>query len=130
MSMHDPIADMLTIIRNGQQANKESVSMPSSTKKVAILAVLKDEGYIKDYSVLEGKKPVLTVFLKYYDGKGVIDTLKRVSKSGLRIYRGYQELPRVLSGLGIAVVSTSKGVMTDKEARKHAVGGEIICYVS
>ena len=129
--MTDPIADMLTRIRNGQSATKSAVSMPSSKKKVAIAKVLKSEGYITDYSVAEeGAKPTLTITLKYYEGRPVIDDLKRVSRPGLRIYRGKDELPRVLNGLGVAIVSTSAGVMTDAQARAAGRGGEVICTIS
>lgn len=130
MSMQDPISDMLTRIRNGQAANKVSVKMPSSKQKVAIATVLKDEGYITDFVVAGDTKPVLEVTLKYFEGKKVIDTLKRVSRPGLRIYKGANDLPKVMAGLGIAIVSTSQGVMTDRAARKACIGGEIICYVS
>lgn len=130
MSMQDPISDMLTRIRNGQAASKVSVKMPSSKQKVAIAAVLKSEGYITDYVVAGDTKPVLEVTLKYFEGKKVIDTLKRVSRPGLRIYKGANDLPKVMAGLGIAIVSTSQGVMTDRAARKASIGGEIICYVS
>lgn len=130
MSMQDPISDMLTRIRNGQAANKVSVKMPSSKQKVAIAAVLKAEGYITDYVVAGDTKPELEVTLKYFEGKKVIDTLKRVSRPGLRIYKGANDLPKVMAGLGIAIVSTSQGVMTDRAARKASIGGEIICYVS
>mgnify|MGYP003571967290 FL=1 len=130
MSMQDPISDMLTRIRNGQAASKVSVKMPSSKQKVAIATVLKAEGYIADFSVAGDTKPELEVTLKYFEGKKVIDTLKRVSRPGLRIYKGAADLPRVMAGLGIAIVSTSQGVMTDRAARKAAIGGEIICYVS
>ncbi len=128
--MQDPISDMLTRIRNGQAANKVSVKMPSSKQKVAIAAVLKAEGYITDYVVAGDTKPELEVTLKYFEGKKVIDTLKRVSRPGLRIYKGANDLPKVMAGLGIAIVSTSQGVMTDRAARKACIGGEIICYVS
>jgi small subunit ribosomal protein S8 len=128
--MQDPIADMLTRIRNGQAANKVSVKMPSSKLKVAIAKVLKDEGYITDYAVSGDVKAELEVTLKYFEGKKVIETIQRVSRPGLRIYKGATELPRVLGGLGIAVVSTSKGVMTDRAARKAGMGGEIVCYVA
>jgi small subunit ribosomal protein S8 len=128
--MQDPISDMLTRIRNGQAANKVSVKMPSSKQKVAIASVLKDEGYITDFVVAGDTKPVLEVTLKYFEGKKVIDTLKRVSRPGLRIYKGAADLPKVMAGLGIAIVSTSQGVMTDRAARKACIGGEIICYVS
>ena len=130
MSMQDPISDMLTRIRNGQAASKVSVKMPSSKQKVAIATVLKAEGYITDFSVAGDTKPELEVTLKYFEGKKVIDTLKRVSRPGLRIYKGASDLPKVMAGLGIAIVSTSQGVMTDRAARKASIGGEIICYVS
>ncbi len=130
MSMQDPIADMLTRIRNGQAANKVAVKMPSSKQKVAIAAVLKEEGYIADFAVVGEAKPELEVTLKYFQGKKVIDSIKRVSRPGLRIYKSSSELPKVLDGLGIAVVSTSQGVMTDRAARKAGIGGEIICYVA
>jgi small subunit ribosomal protein S8 len=131
MSLQDPISDMLTRIRNAQAATKQTVAMPSSTRKVAIAKVLKDEGYIADYSVapVEGKL-TLTVTLKYYEGKPVIESLQRVSRPGLRIYRGKSELPKVIGGLGVAIVSTSRGLMTDRAARAQGIGGEIICYVS
>jgi len=130
MSMQDPISDMLTRIRNGQAASKVSVKMPSSKQKVAIASVLKAEGYIADFVVAGDTKPELEVTLKYFEGKKVIDTLKRVSRPGLRIYKGANDLPKVMAGLGIAIVSTSHGVMTDRAARKASIGGEIICYVS
>ncbi|WP_028862266.1 30S ribosomal protein S8 [Psychromonas aquimarina] len=130
MSMQDPISDMLTRIRNGQAASKVSVKMPSSKQKVAIAAVLKAEGYVTDFVVAGDTKPELEVTLKYFEGKKVIDTLKRVSRPGLRIYKGANDLPKVMAGLGIAIVSTSQGVMTDRAARKASIGGEIICYVS
>ena len=130
MSMQDPISDMLTRIRNGQAASKVSVKMPSSKQKVAIAAVLKAEGYVSDFSVAGDTKPELEVTLKYFEGKKVIDTIKRVSRPGLRIYKGANDLPKVMAGLGIAIVSTSQGVMTDRAARKASIGGEIICYVS
>lgn len=131
MSMTDPIADMLTRIRNGQMAEKPAVSMPSSKIKVAIAAVLKDEGYIDGYSVREvDSKSVLDVGLKYYAGRPVIGRIDRVSRPGLRVYKGSQDLPRVLNGLGIAIVSTPKGVMTDRRARAANVGGEVICIVA
>lgn len=130
MSMQDPISDMLTRIRNGQAASKVSVKMPSSKQKVAIAAVLKAEGYVTDYVVSGDTKPELEVTLKYFEGKKVIDTLKRVSRPGLRIYKGASDLPKVMAGLGVAIVSTSQGVMTDRAARKASIGGEIICYVS
>ncbi|TEW52205.1 30S ribosomal protein S8 [Psychromonas algicola] len=130
MSMQDPISDMLTRIRNGQAASKVSVKMPSSKQKVAIAAVLKAEGYITDFAVAGDTKPELEVTLKYFEGKKVIDTIKRVSRPGLRIYKGTNDLPKVMAGLGIAIVSTSQGVMTDRAARNASIGGEIICYVS
>ena len=132
MSMSDPISDMLTRIRNGQQAMLETVSMPSSTKKEAIAKVLRDEGYIAGFSVedAEGNKRSLTVELKYYEGKPVIDELRRVSRPGLRIYRGKDDLPKVLGGLGVAIISTSEGVMSDRAARSSGHGGEVICVVS
>jgi small subunit ribosomal protein S8 len=131
MSMSDPIADMLTRIRNAQMANKVVVSMPNSKVKVGIAAVLKDEGYITDFRVDENNgKPNLEVTLKYFEGRGVIDSIKRASRPGLRIYRGKDELPRVLDGLGIVIVSTSRGFMTDVAARAAGHGGELICYVA
>ncbi len=130
MSMSDPIADMLTRIRNGQSADKVSVSMPFSKFKASIAQVLKDEGYIKDFSVEgEGVKKNLSIELKYYMGKPVIDKVKKISRPGLRIYKSAEELPRVIGGLGIAIISTSKGVMTDKTARENGQGGEVICTV-
>lgn len=131
MSMTDPIADMLTRIRNGQAAGKKSVTMPSSKLKTAVAKVLKDEGYITDYSVDEaGQKPELSITLKYYLGRPVIDQIKRVSRPGLRIYKSKDELPTVVGGLGIAIVSTSQGVMTDHQARTAGHGGEVLCIVS
>ncbi len=131
MSMSDPIADMLTRIRNAQATNKVVVSMPNSKVKVGIANVLKDEGYITDFRVDENNgKPNLEVTLKYYEGRGVIDSLKRASRPGLRIYRGKDDLPRVLDGLGIVIVSTSRGFMTDVAARAAGHGGELICYVA
>ena len=131
MSMSDPIADMLTRIRNAQSANKVSVSMPNSKLKMGIASVLKDEGYITDFRVDDNNgKPKLEVTLKYFQGRGVIDDIRRASRPGLRIYRGKDELPRVLDGLGIAIVSTSGGVMTDAAAKSAGYGGEIICYVA
>jgi len=130
MSMSDPIADMLTRIRNGQGADKVSVLMPFSKFKASIAQVLKDEGYIKDFSVEgEGVKKNLSIELKYYMGKPVIDKVKKISRPGLRIYKSTEELPRVIGGLGIAIISTSKGVMTDKTARENGQGGEVICTV-
>ncbi len=130
MSMQDPIADMFTRIRNGQMAAKVTVSMPSSKQRVAIAAVLKSEGYVSDFAVTGEVKPVLEVTLKYFEGKQVIDTIVRVSRPGLRIYKKKDELPIVMGGLGVAIVSTSKGVMTDRAARKAGMGGEIIGYVA
>ena len=130
MSMQDPIADMLTRIRNGQSAAKVSVAMPSSKQKVAIAKLLKEEGYIADYKVSGDVKAELGVELKYFQGKPVVELIQRVSRPGLRIYKKRGELPKIMNGLGIAVVSTSKGVMTDRAARKAGMGGEIICYVA
>ena len=132
MSMTDPIADMLTRIRNGQRVGFESVTMPSSRRKEAIAKVLQDEGYIGDFKVMEeeGGKANLEVTLRYFEGKPVIDTIQRVSKPGLRIYKGNDDLPQVLNGLGVAIISTSKGLMTDRAARSAGVGGEVICVVS
>lgn len=131
MSMSDPIADMLTRIRNAQAMNKVSVSMPASKAKTGIASVLKDEGYINDFGVADiAGKPTLNITLKYMDGVGVIDTLKRYSRPGLRQYCGKSDIPRVLNGLGIAVVSTSRGIMTDTQARQDGHGGEVLCIVS
>ena len=130
MSMQDPIADMLTRIRNGQSAAKVSVAMPSSKQKVAIAQLLKEEGYVADYKVSGDTKAELEVELKYFQGKPVVELIQRVSRPGLRIYKKRGELPKIMNGLGIAVVSTSKGVMTDRAARKAGMGGEIICYVA
>ncbi len=130
MSMQDPIADMLTRIRNGQAANKVAVTMPSSKLKVAIANVLKEEGYVADFAVSGDVKPTLEVTLKYFQGKPVVDSIARASRPGLRIYKKKDELPTVMGGLGIAIVSTSKGVMTDRAARNLGLGGEIICYVA
>ena len=131
MSMSDPIADMLTRVRNAQQVNKTSVSMPSSKLKVAIAAVLKDEGYIEDFRIVgEKAKPELEVTLKYYAGQPVIERIDRVSRPGLRIYKGSTNIPQVMNGLGVAIVSTSRGVMTDRKARAAGVGGEVLCYVA
>jgi small subunit ribosomal protein S8 len=127
--MSDPIADMLTRVRNAQAASKADVTMPSSKLKLAIAKVLLDEGYIAGYSADDAVKPSLTVTLKYYEGRPVIDELKRVSRPGLRIYKNKDDLPKVLNGLGIAIVSTSAGVMTDREARAAGRGGEVICTV-
>lgn len=130
MSMQDPIADMLTRIRNGQAATQVAVSMPSSKLKVAIAELLKAEGYIADFAVESGTKPTLEVTLKYFEAKPVIEQIQRVSRPGLRIYKKKDQLPSVMGGLGIAVISTSKGLMTDRAARKAGLGGEIVCYVS
>ncbi len=129
--MTDPIADMLTRIRNGQSANKAKVTMPASSKKQAIAEVLKLQGYISDYAVedMDGK-PVLNITLKYYEGKPVIERIERVSRPGLRIYKGKDDLPSVQGGLGVAIVSTSKGVMSDRAARAAGEGGEVLCYIS
>lgn len=130
MSMQDPIADMFTRIRNGQLAQKVTVVMPSSKQRISIAKVLKEEGYIADFSVSGDVKPVIEVALKYFEGKKVIESIERVSRPGLRIYKKKDELPKVMGGLGIAIVSTSKGVMTDRAARKAGMGGEIIGYVA
>lgn len=131
MSMTDPISDFLTRIRNGQSSGKVEVVCPSSKIKLAIARVLKDEGFIENFAVLdEDDKPTLRVQLKYYDGRPVIDRLERVSKPGLRIYKGKDELPTVLGGLGVVIVSTSKGVMTGRQARENGHGGEVLCIVS
>ena len=129
MSMSDPIADMLTRIRNGQRANKASVSFSASNKKTAILNVLQDEGYISGYETTSDTKPVTNVVLKYFQGKPVIQTIKRISRPGLRIFRGKDEIPTVMLGLGVAIVSTSKGVMSDRSARAAGQGGEVVCIV-
>jgi small subunit ribosomal protein S8 len=131
MSMSDPIADMLTRIRNAQVVQKTTVAMPSSKVKVAIAKVLKDEGYIEDFAVAaDAGKSELKIGLKYYAGRPVIERLERVSRPGLRIYKGKDEIPSVMNGLGVAIVSTPKGVMTDRKARATGVGGEVICYVA
>ncbi len=131
MPMTDPIADMLTRIRNAQSSEKQSVAMPASKLKSAIAQVLKDEGYIEDFAVREGEgKPQLEIGLKYYAGKPVIERIERVSRPGLRIYRPKDELPKVMNGLGVAIVSTSRGVMTDRKARGMGVGGEVLCIVA
>jgi small subunit ribosomal protein S8 len=131
MSMTDPIADFLTRIRNGQRAGKPEVTVPSSRVKLALAKVLKDEGYIDDFSaVSEGSKSTLTVRLKYYQGRPVIDRLERVSRPGLRVYRAKDELPKILGGMGVAIISTSSGVMSDREARAGGHGGEVLCIVS
>lgn len=131
MSMTDPVADMLTRIRNAQMAQKNSVAMPSSKLKVAIAAVLKDEGYIDDFAVRDAEgKSQLDIALKYYAGRPVIERIERISRPGLRVYKGSSDLPRVMNGLGIAIVSTPKGVMTDRRARATNVGGEVLCIVA
>ncbi len=130
MTMTDPIADMLTRIRNAHMAQKIETSMPSSKIKKAIAKVLIEEGYIESFSVTEEAKPTLKLILKYYEGRPVIASIDRVSKPGLRIYKGKSKIPKVMSGLGIAIVSTSGGVMTDKSARAAGLGGEVLCYVS
>lgn len=131
MSLQDPIADMLMRMRNGQSAGKVSVSMPSSKAKIAIADVLKDEGYIVDYKVKQDSiVTTLTISLKYYEGRPVIDSIRRCSRPGLRIYVGKADLPSVNGGLGVAVVSTSKGIMSDRKARQIGEGGEVLCYVS
>lgn len=130
MSMQDTVADMLTRIRNAQRANKSAVSMPSSKLKVSIAKLLMDEGYIASADVEGDKKPTLNIGLKYYEGKPVIEDIKRVSRPGLRIYKGKDELPRVKQGLGILIVSTNKGIMTDRAARSAGLGGEVIALVS
>lgn len=131
MSMNDPIADMLSRIRNAQAVNKKSVSMPVSTVKVAIAEVLKEEGYLLDFRVTgEGTTAELEIELKYMNGRGVIDSLSRVSKPGRRLYFGANDLPRVQDGLGVAIVSTSKGVMTDARARREGHGGEVLCTIA
>ena len=131
MSMCDPVADMLTRIRNAQQSEKQSVAMPSSKLKVAIARVLKDEGYIDDFALRDDLgKAQLEIGLKYYAGKPVIEKIERVSRPGLRVYRPSDDLPRVMNGLGVAIVSTSKGVMTDRKARGLGVGGEVLCIVA
>jgi|SRR5438045_1074578 len=131
MSMSDPIADMLTRIRNAQMTEKQTVKMPSSKLKVSIAQVLKDEGYIDAFKVGgEEKKPELEIALKYYAGRPVIESIERVSRPGLRIYKGKDAIPRVMNGLGVAIVSTSQGVMTDRKARATGVGGEVLCIVA
>ena len=131
MSMSDPIADLLTRIRNAQMVAKSTVVVPSSKVKVAIVQVLKDEGYIDGFEVkTDGKKTELEIALKYYAGRPVIERIERVSRSGLRIYKGCGSLPQVMNGLGVAIVTTPKGVMTDRKARAAGVGGEVLCYVA
>jgi len=131
MSMSDPISDMLTRIRNAQMANKASVAMPSSKVKVAIAQVLKEEGYVESFTVCANAgKPMLEIGLKYYAGRPVIEKIDRVSRPGLRIYRGADDIPQVMNGLGVAIVSTPKGVMTDRRARASHMGGEVLCIVA
>ena len=132
MSVTDPISDMLTRIRNAQKAEKAAEAMPASKLKAAIAAVLKEEGYVEDYAVKEsaGNKATLEIALKYYAGRPVIERIERVSKPGLRIYKGSDDIPRVMNGLGIAIVSTPRGVMTDRKARATNVGGEVLCIVA
>jgi small subunit ribosomal protein S8 len=131
MSMSDPIADMLTRIRNAQMVQKASVALPSSKLKVAIAQVLKDEGYIDGFAVAgEATKPTLEIALKYYAGKAVIEKIERVSKPGLRVYKGCHDIPKVQNGLGVAIVTTPQGVMTDRKARAAGIGGEVLCYVA
>lgn len=132
MSMSDPISDMLTRIRNAQLAEKATVSMPSSKLKVAIAGVLKDEGYVDGFNVTrsEGGKATLEIGLKYYSGRPVIEKIQRISRPGLRIYKGTEGIPKVMNGLGIAIVSTSKGLMTDRKARANGIGGEVLCVVA
>ena len=131
MSMSDPIADMLTRIRNAQSVNKLSVSMPASKLKAAIAAVLKDEGYIDDFAVASNDgKPLQNISLKYYAGRPVIEKIDRVSKPGLRIYKGSDNIPKVMNGLGVTIMSTSKGVMTDRKAQAAGIGGEVLCVVA
>jgi len=131
MSINDPIGDFLTRIRNGQQARKKTITSPSSTVRVNIAAVLKDEGYIADYTVAsEGKKKVITVTLKYYQGKPVIERLERISTPSLRVYKNRSEVPKVLGGLGVAILTTPQGVLSDKKARAAGIGGEVLCIVS
>ena len=131
MSMSDPIADMLTRIRNAQSAEKTEVAMPSSKLKVAIASVLKDEGYVDGFAVREDAgKAQLSIALKYYAGRPVIDRIERVSRPGLRIYKGKEDIPKVMNGLGVAILSTSRGVMTDRKARATGVGGEVLCVVA
>ena len=130
MSMSDPIADMLTRIRNAQSVDKTAVTMPSSKLKVAIAQVLKDEGYIDGFAVKGEQKAELEIALKYYAGRPVIERIERVSRPGLRIYRGRHDTPNVMNGLGVAIVTTPKGVMTDRKARAAGIGGEVLCYVA
>lgn len=131
MSMQDPVSDMLTHIRNGQRAGKVRITMPTSKQKSAIAAVLKQQGYIRDFSVEEAEgKPRLAILLRYFEGKPVIETLKRISRPGLRVYKRKDDLPKVMDGLGIAIISTPKGLMTDRQARAEGHGGEVVCIVA
>jgi small subunit ribosomal protein S8 len=131
MSMSDPIADMLTRIRNAQSVEKSSVSMPSSKLKLAIAKVLKDEGYIENFVVRgDAARPELEIELKYYAGRPVIERIERVSRPGLRVYKGRHDIPNVMNGLGVAIITTPKGVMTDRKARQAGIGGEVLCYVA
>jgi small subunit ribosomal protein S8 len=131
MSMSDPISDMLTRIRNAQMAEKVTVAMPSSKIKAAIAKVLQDEGYVDGFKVIDHDgKPTLEIGLKYYADRPVIETIQRVSRPGLRVYKGSEDIPRVMNGLGIAIVSTSKGLMTDRKARANGIGGEVLCIVA
>ena len=130
MSMSDPIADMLTRIRNAQSVEKAVVTMPSSKLKVAIAQVLRDEGYIDGFAVRGEAKPELEIALKYYAGRPVIERIERVSRPGLRIYKGRHDIPTVMNGLGVAIVTTPQGVMTDRKARASGIGGEVLCFVA
>jgi small subunit ribosomal protein S8 len=132
MSMNDPISDMLTRIRNAQMAEKATVSMPSSKLKIAIAEVLKEEGYVDGFKIEQGlaNKSTLQIGLKYYSGRPVIEKIQRISRPGLRIYKGSDDIPKVMNGLGIAIVSTSKGLMTDRKARANGIGGEVLCVVA
>ncbi|ARC54937.1 30S ribosomal protein S8 [Candidatus Riesia sp. GBBU] len=132
MNIQDPVSDMITRIRNAQKANKEFVSVPFSNLKVSISSVLKEEGYIKNFSINREKKNIsyIIIQLKYFNGNGVIENIKRISKPGLRIYKKKDQIPLIMEGLGIVIISTSQGVMTDRKARKNRLGGEVICYVS
>jgi small subunit ribosomal protein S8 len=130
MSMSDPIADMLTRIRNGQSAKKSIVELPSSKQKIAIANLLKNEGYLQEVTVNSSDKPTLVLELRYYQGRPVIDLIKRVSRPGLRVYKGSDELPKVRGGLGVAIISTSRGVMTDRAAREIGQGGEVVAFVA
>lgn len=130
MSLQDPISNMLTVIRNGQMMRKETVLTPSAKTKIAILKVLEDEGYILGFQLVEEDKPVLKIFLKYHNEKPVIELIKRVSRPGLRVYKKKDQLPKVLGGLGVAIISTPQGVMSDNQAKKLGQGGEILCLVA